>query len=80
VGRVRCVGRHAGPVAMGREGLMQLGRERSWPMWHYFFQFLIKSNRLQTSKIRTKFNSSRIFVKQILLDRSRSVLGYKNIK
>jgi hypothetical protein len=46
----------------------------------FFFKFLIKSNRLQTSKIRAKFDLSRKSVKQILVGRSYSVLGFKNKK
>jgi hypothetical protein len=37
-------------------------------------------NELQTSKICTKFMSSRNSVKQILSSRSLSVLGFKNMK
>jgi hypothetical protein len=44
------------------------------------FQFLIKSNRLQTFKIHAKFHLSRKSVKQILVGRSYSVLVIKNMK
>jgi hypothetical protein len=44
------------------------------------FQFLIKSNRLQTFKIHAKFDLSWKSVKQILVGRSYSVLVIKNMK
>jgi hypothetical protein len=44
------------------------------------FQFLIKSNRLQTFKIHAKFHLSQKSVKQILVGRFYSVLVIKNMK
>jgi hypothetical protein len=71
---------HADIAQADREGLVQLGRERSRPVWHYFFHFLIKSNRLPTSKIRAKFDLSQKSVKQNLVGRSYAVLVIKNMK